>query len=61
MILLTGITGMVGSNLVKNNKEEVKIKGLYFGDYEMQDTKSTSYIKCDILDKEKLFKMVSND
>lgn len=60
-ILLTGITGLLGRALVKQNKGIRKIKGMYLGSYEMPDTEFVTYIRCDVTDKDTLFKLAGND
>jgi dTDP-4-dehydrorhamnose reductase len=59
MILITGITGLLGTALVKQENKGRDILGLYLGDYAMQDSKSIRYRVCDICDKDKLFGLVS--
>jgi len=54
--LITGITGLLGTVLVEENKDKRGIKGIYIGNYVMPNTKSIEYIRCDAADKKELFK-----
>jgi len=59
--LITGITGLLGTALVEENRANKAIKGVYIGDYRMPETEFTSYIICDISSKNKLFKNFQHD
>ena len=59
--LITGITGLLGTALVEENRNRRKIKGIYLGNYRMPDSKFVSYDVCDVADKDKLLKLFQND
>lgn len=59
--LITGITGLLGTSLVEENKNRRRIKGIYVGNYKMPNSKLTNYNICDVADKDKLYKLFQND
>jgi dTDP-4-dehydrorhamnose reductase len=62
--LITGATGLLGTALVKenrNNRDNNAIKGIYIGDYEMPNDEFIEYTICDTTDRNKLLKLFDNE
>ena len=59
--MVTGITGLLGTAIVRRNESGKNIRGIYLGDYDMTDGNRARYDVCDITDKETLFRMFHDE
>lgn len=59
--IITGITGLLGTALVEENRNRRKIRGVYVGNYKMPNNKFTEYEICDVTDNDRIFKNFQND
>lgn len=59
--LITGVTGLLGTALVEENRNNNTIKGIYIGDYEMPNNEYIDYTICDATNKNELFKLFHNE
>lgn len=57
-VLITGITGLLGTALVEERKSGIKIDGVYLGNYKMPDTADIKYTACDITDKQSFLNLL---
>lgn len=60
-ILITGVTGLLGTALIQENRDNKVIKGIYIGDYKMPNNEFIDYTICDVTNIDKLFKNFQND
>ncbi|OGW90164.1 MAG: hypothetical protein A3A73_00860 [Omnitrophica bacterium RIFCSPLOWO2_01_FULL_50_24] len=61
MILITGITGLLGSALCEQAEKNCSIHGIYLGQYKVMDTPSVRYSVCDVCDRDALFGLLDRD
>jgi len=59
--LITGITGLLGTALIEENRSRRRIKGIYLGNYRMPDTEFVDYTICDVSNRNRLFNIFQND
>ena len=59
--LITGITGLLGTALIEENRSRRKIKGIYLGNYSMLDTEFVDYTICNVANRNRLFNIFQND
>ncbi len=60
-ILITGITGLLGTALVEENRNRNRIKGIYIGNYEMLNSESINYNICDVTNKNEILENFRED
>ena len=59
--LITGITGLLGTALIQENRNNKFIKGIYIGDYEMPNNEFIDYAICNVTKINILFNNFQND
>jgi len=59
--LITGITGLLGTALVEENKKNKTLKGIYIGNYQMPHDEFVEYSICDVTDNNELFNNFRDD
>jgi len=59
--LITGITGLLGTALIQENRNNKFIKGIYIGDYEMPNNEFIDYTICNVTNIDILFNNFQND
>lgn len=60
-ILITGVTGLLGTALIQENSNNKAIKGIYIGDYEMPNNEFIDYTICNVTNIDMLFNNFQND
>ena len=60
-ILITGITGLLGTALVQKNQKRRRIEGIYVGNYKASNSEMIKYYICNVANKDRLFKLFRNN